>query len=350
MTGGKRILIVRLGAIGDALRVLPALRRLRVDRPDVDVGWAVENWVYPVLRGNPNADRFHVLDRHRLRAGGITAWREMRRFAAEIRSYDYDIAVDLQGRFKSGVVTRVSGAPVRLGYSRRDGSEGNFLFTNERVQLADARENRVQRFLHMMAKLGARPEVVAGDLGVSIEPSVRQRAAAWYAAVGHPAIAVYPGSSLHRASYQRWQSERWSQLLLRLSALGHQSIVFWGPNEEEYVEEIVRAVPAGCRLAPATTLVEMMAMLGCFRLFVGSNTGAMHMSWLQDVPTVFFPGPAQPRTDAPFAGVPYRVLWAGRHFSERRSKASQAACVRDVTVDEAEQAVLQLLPAAEPGR
>jgi ADP-heptose:LPS heptosyltransferase len=339
----RRVLIVRLGAIGDALRVLPALRRLRVDRPDLEIGWAVEDWVYPVVRANPNVDRFHVLDRRALRIGGGTAWREIRRFSGEIRSIAYDVAVDLQGRLKSGVVARMSGAPLRIGYARRDGSEGNFLFTNQRVQLPDTRENRVQRFLHMMEPLGARPELVPDDLGIVVDAAARARAEAWYAAAGRPPIAVYPGSSVHRAAYQRWQEERWSELLVRLARAGHSSAVFWGPNEEAYVDLIARGAGAGCRLAPATSLVDMMAMLGCFRLFVGSNTGAMHMSWLQGVPTVFFPGPAQPRTDAPFGGVPYRVLWAGQHFRERASRASQADCVRAVTVDEAEGAVLELL-------
>ncbi len=62
-----RILVVRLGAIGDVLRVLPAVRRLRVRRPDVSIAWAVEDWVYPLLADNPNIDRFHVLQRNALR-------------------------------------------------------------------------------------------------------------------------------------------------------------------------------------------------------------------------------------------------------------------------------------------
>jgi len=339
----RRVLIVRLGAIGDALRVLPALRRLRVDRPDLEIGWAVEDWVVPLLRGNPNVDRFHVLERRALRAGGGAALREIRRFAVEIRSAGYDVAVDLQGRLKSGVATRLSGAPLRIGYARRDGSEGNFLFTNRHVRLPDTRENRVQRFLHMMEPLGARPEVVPGDFGVAVDAAARQRAVAWYAAEGRPPIAVYPGSSLHRAAYQRWQPERWAELLARLARAGHASVVFWGPNEEDYVEEIARGAGAACRLAPATSLVDMMAMLGFFRLFVGSNTGAMHMSWLQGVPTVFFPGPAEPRTDAPFGGVPFRALWAGQHFRPRAPRSTQGDCVRAVSVDEAELAVLELI-------
>ena len=59
----RRILVMRLGAIGDCLRVLPAVARIRRERPDAEIGWAVEHWVLPALKGNPLVDRFHVLNR-----------------------------------------------------------------------------------------------------------------------------------------------------------------------------------------------------------------------------------------------------------------------------------------------
>lgn len=345
----RRVLIVRLGAIGDALRVLPALRRLRADLPDVHVGWAVESWVYPVLRGHPDVDAFHVLDRAALRRGGTATLREIRRFAAELRAAEYDVSVDLQGRLKSGVVALLSGSPTRVGYSRADGSEGSFLFANHRVRLPDTRENRVLRFLHALEPLGVRPEIVPGDFGVAIDAGQRERAQQWYAAADEPAVAAYPGSSDKGAPYKRWQNERWAELLARLAGAGVRSVVFWGPAEERYVREILALLPPdrreACRMAPPTSLPAMMAMLGCFRAFVGSNTGAMHMAWLQRVPTAFFPGPALPRTDAPIGGVPYRALWAERCFDPTLPRRRQAGCVLEVTVDEAERAVLDLLAA-----
>lgn len=350
MAGSQRILLVRLGAIGDALRVLPAVRRLRLDRPEVHIGWAVEDWVYPVLAGNPNVDRFHVLNRRALGSGGRTALAELRRFTGELRAHRYDVAVDLQGRLKSGIVSWLSGAPRRLGYARGDGSEGSFLFATERVRLADPRENRVLRFLHLLEPLGIEPVPEPDDLGLYVDPEVVRMARDWYAAASSPVLAVYPGGTADRAAFLRWQPDRWSQLLTRLAAAGHASVVFWGPDEEGLADEIVVAVNGDCRVAPATTLPQMMAMLACFSVYVGANTAAMHMAWLQGVATAFFPGPAQPRTDSPCVDVPFRVLWAGRHFSEGKSKGRQPECVREVTVDEAEEAVLSLLAGRLRGR
>jgi len=350
VAGSQRILLVRLGAIGDALRVLPAVRRLRVDLPDVRIGWAVEDWVYPALAGNPNVDCFHVLDRRALRRGGRTALAELHRFASELRAQRYDVAVDLQGRLKSGIVSWLSGAPRRLGYARGDGSEGSFLFATERVRLADSRENRVLRFLHLLEPLGIEPQPVPGDLGLHVDPEVGQMARDWYAAASNPVLAIYPGGTADRSAFLRWQTDRWSQLLTRLAAAGYPSVVFWGPGEEDLADEIVAAVAGDCRVAPATTLPQMAAMLGCFPVYVGANTAALHMAWLLGVATVFFPGPARPRTDSPCTDVPFRVLWAGQYFREGESKSRQPECVREVTVDEAEEAVLSLLAERLRGR
>ncbi len=339
----QRILIVRLGAIGDVLRVLPALRRLRVDRPDAEIGWAIEHWTYPVVAGNPNVDRFHVLDRASMGSGRLRSPIEIARFVRELRSYDYDVAVDLHARLKSGVISLACGAAQRIGYSRQDSSEANHLFSNRRVCLPDRYENRVQRFLHAFEELGARPEVVPGDFGVAIDPELRERAESWHRDAGEPTLAIYPGSAAKHADLKRWPADRWVGLLRRLVAQGLSAAAFWGPGERDLAGGIADAVGSGCVLAPRTTLPEMMALLGRCRLFIGSNTAAMHMAWLQQVPTVFFAGPALPRTDAPFGGVPHRALWASGPYHANPKRRDRAGCVREVSVDEAQAAVLDLL-------
>jgi heptosyltransferase-1 len=132
-THARRILVMRLGAIGDCLRVLPAVARLRKARPDAEIGWAVEHWVLPALKGNPLVDRFHVLDRRELKAGASRALAEIRRFTREVKAHDYEVLLEFHGRLKSGLLSWLSGVPVRIGYARGQESEGNFLFTNVKV-------------------------------------------------------------------------------------------------------------------------------------------------------------------------------------------------------------------------
>ena len=283
-------LVVRLGAIGDVLRVCPAIRRLRRERPEATIAWAVEQWVYPVIASNADVDRFHVLDRRKLRSGRRSGAREFLRFIGEIRSYRYEVALDFHGRFKSGLVSRASGARHRLGYPRGQSSEMNHLFSNVHVTLEDALENRVLRYLHLLEPLGIDPEFDTEDMGVKVAKVDRDLAAQWYDEVGRPDLAVFPGCSENQSAYHRWPQEKWIELLNRLGEQGARSVLFWGPDELEFSEAIAAGTGDSVSLAPGTGLIEMMAMVGRFSAFAGSNTAAMHMAWMQGVPTAVFTG------------------------------------------------------------
>ena len=342
---GKRILVLRLGAIGDVLRVLPAVRRLRRSLDDVSIGWAIESGAYPVVAGNPNVDRFHVIDRGALDGGVRRALDEIRRVVGEIRVEDYDVVLDFHGRFKSGVLSWLTNVPQRVGFARADATEGNHLFNNVHVRLADTWENRVLRFLHLLAPLGLDTTYDPTDTGVYLNAEVRRLAVAWYESVGQPPVVAYPGTSTMRVR-ERWPVKKWVELLCRLGREGVRSAMFWGPAEAELAAEIAEAAAPHCVLAPPTTLPEMMAMIGCFSTYVGSDTAAMHMAWMQSVPTAVFAGPKPPRTAAPLAPVPCYVLRAEEHV--RRGlppRAQPAELVTAVPVGEAFEAVEQLLAA-----
>ena len=352
--GGERVLVVRLGAIGDVLRTLPAVRRLRAARPDLHIGWAVEDWVYPVVAGNPNVDRFHILHRRELSAGPRAALREARRLLREIRAARYDAALDFHGRLKSGIVTRLSGAPVRIGYDKAAATEGNHCFTTVHVTLEDVGENRVLRFLHLLAPLGISTAWDPRETGLYVEPVVREAAQAWHESVGRPSLAVFPGSSSKRAR-ERWPEQKWIELLSRAGGSGVRSAVFWGPAEQEVAARIVAAAGSRTVLAPATTLPEMIAMIGCFDAFIGSDTAAMHMAWLQGVPTAVFVGPKAPRTVAPLSPMISRVLRAEEFYVEGlRPRLQSVDIISAVPVGEAMEAVRYVLDAGrartiEPG-
>jgi ADP-heptose:LPS heptosyltransferase len=342
---GNRILVVRLSAIGDVLRVLPAVRRLRRSVTDAHIGWVIESRAYPVVAGNPNVNRFHVVERRALQDGVLRTLRETRRVLREIRAQDYDVVLDFHGRLKSGLYSRLSGVKQRIGFARGDATEGNHLFNNVHVRLADTWENRVLRALHLLGPLGVDTSYDPKDHGLYIDPEVRRAAAAWYDSEGRPAVAVYPGTSTRRAR-ERWPAKTWVDLLRRLGRERIGSVVFWGPDEPELAAAIAEASGKHCTLAPPTTLPEMLAMIGCFRTYIGSDTGAMHMAWLQGVPTGVFIGPKPPRTAAPLAPVPSYVLRAEEYFERGvRPSRQPPELITAVPVGEALEAVEQLLSA-----
>src|SRR6185436_7804905 len=179
--------------------------------------------------------------------------------------------------------------------------------------------------------------------GLWLPADVIARAQRWYDDSAQPMLAAYPGTSRYQSAYHRWPAEKWIALLRQLGTAGITSMVFWGPDEVDETRAIVDAVPAGARLAPPTTLTEMMAMIGRHRAFIGSNTAAMHMAWLQGVPTAMFVGPAEPRTDGPLPPVLSRCLRADERVVVGRSKRHQADVVAAVPVEEARRAVEELL-------
>ncbi len=337
----ESFLVMRLGAIGDVLRTLPAVRRLRVERPNAIIGWAIEDWAYPIVANNPNVDRFHILKRKQL--GKNTAVREVFRFIKELRRSRYDVVLDFHGRLKSGIFSFLSGSRNRIGFVKGQCTEHNHIFNNHLVQLDDPLESRIYRFLHLLEPLGISTDYNHLDPGIHIPDVDATKAGKIYQQLNNPVLAAYPGCSLKQASYHRWPAEKWVQLINDLGAMGIKTVLFWGPDERELTEKIADNTKKYSQLAPPTNLLEMLALLGHFKVFVGGNTAAMHMAWMQGVAVAVFVGPAQSRTDAPLPPVPSRVLRADDFAQPGRSKRFQSDVTQSVTVAEVRQAVVDLL-------
>ena len=120
------------------------------------------------------------------------------------------------------------------------------------------------------------------------------------------------------------------------------------PGRAELARTLASRGGEACRLAPATTLAEMMAMIACHQAFVGADTAAMHMAWLQGVPTALFSGPKPLRTIAPLPPVPWRGLVAAQHYREGLKPSRQSLkTVSEVGIEQAAQAVHELLGRTE---
>jgi heptosyltransferase-1 len=338
----KRLLVVRLGAIGDCLRVMPSVRILRRRFPEATIGWAVGDLALPLLEGHPAVDRLHVVRRREMKGGPWQALRELRRIGVELREVGYDVAVDFHTRWKSGVLVQRCGAPHRIGLDRVSGTEGNFLFTNHHVSLSDRYENRVLGFARMLAPLGIDERPGADDLRPWIEPSALARGRRLHAEAGSPPVVLVAGTSAHRAN-DRWPVAKWVELAGRLGAEGVRMLVLWGPGEIETAQAVACASPMA-ELAPPTTLPEMMAVCGSARLYVGTNTAAMHMAWMQGVPCVVLAGGRPWRTDRPLEPVASEMLSAGGIEPTRKLRGDAARrAIEEIDPEDAAAAALRLL-------
>ena len=209
---------------------------------------------------------------------------------------------------------------------------------------AAAASNDVHAYVHhLLEPLGIDTALEPDDMGIEVPRIDRELAAKWYEDEGRPELAAFPGCSEMKAGYRRWPAEKWVKLLDRLGKANISSVLFWGPDELEFTRDIAAKTGDRSRLAPQTGLLQMMAMLSQFGAFIGSNTAAMNMAWLQGVPTAVFSGPSEARTDSPLPHVSSRILRASEFAREGVSQRHQADVVAKVSVDEAFDAVVSLL-------
>ncbi len=300
----RRVLVVRLGALGDVVRTLPAVRLLRRTWPAARIAWAVESGPARLLAGAPDVDEFLVFERSAaaaaLRRGDPRGLGRVTGFARALRAFGADLAIDFQASFKSGLVTRLAGAPRRVGFARRDGREGSHLFVNRRVLLPERRVHRVLRAAFLARSAGAAEGPLEADLGLTADERAQGEALVRRHAGARTAIALAPFSS-PRQSWKRYPLHLWGEVAQGLAAAGHAVVLLAGPGTEETeARRLADRYGPGLFVPAAPPLRVLAGALAACDLFVGGDTGPMHLAWAVGVPVGAVYGPTEPVRNAPF--------------------------------------------------
>ena len=305
LNGVPRILIVRFSAIGDVVRVLPALHALRVVYPNAQIDWVVEPKSAGVVEGHPDLDRVLTFSRPEKAREALSAFTKLCR---DIRKSRYDIVIDFHGIFKSGILTGYSGAPQRFGFSRPRAQEGSWLFYNHRHSLHSNDLNRVQENILLCKELA--PKVGAFETIIHVPEDVQEEVDVYFDETfqgGKQVVAIHaPVDRLEK----RWPSEHYSHLVDLLLGDGRFEVVMtWGPNQFVEVESIIR----GCRrnpvIAPETPDLKHYAWLvHRSDVFFGGDTGPMHLAWAMGTAVVAVFGGTDPAKHSP-ARQPFEILY-----------------------------------------
>jgi lipopolysaccharide heptosyltransferase I len=340
-----RLLIVRLGALGDVLRTLPALHLLHKSFPGLHIAWMVEDLSRPLLEGHPEIDEVIRLPLPELRAAAgrpLALGRGLAELARDLRRRRFTVAADFQGTLKSGLLAWLSGAPRRVGFAPGHCREMSFLLTNRWARPRSRHLNRVAKNLVLAQALGAHDDEVTFVLPESAEEARQAEGLLRSAgAERSPVVLLSPGTS-HRQRHKRWPEESFALLaVLMATELGATPLVVWGPGEEDAAGAIVAASGGKALLAPPTGLRLLAAILRRAAAFVGADTGPMHLAWAVGCPVTALFGPTDPRLNAPLgeghvvltgagstaAISPERVLAAVRGILERSGtpRAASAA-------------------------
>lgn len=303
-----RIVFLRLGAIGDVVRTLPALSLVRKRFPEASIAWIVEERSLSLLKGQADLDEVILFERDRLSRlvsspdSFFPGLVQGARFGCDVRRRRFDISLDFQGTLKSGLLARAIGAPVRAGYGQPWVKEGNFLFNNRRVSLSSEPVHRVRRNVALLEVLGITTRAEEGSASLPITDADRTGAdlalrLAKASAGGY--IFLYPGSS-RRQQYKRYPARRFGEVARALMVAGHQVLVGTGPSEESIGRDIGDVAGERLRSLPPTSLLVMAEVIRRARLFLGGDTGPMHMASVLGVPIVSLFGPTDPLLNAPW--------------------------------------------------
>ncbi len=321
----QRILIVRLSAMGDLIHGIPVLTALRKAKPDAFLGWVAEGRNADLLEGHPALDQLIRVPRRWLKS-----LRAVRQLRSELRALQFDTTIDLQCLTKSAIAARLSGAPRRIGYAGSLGRELSRLLNNELVAV-DA-EHVIDRYLAILQPLGILDPEVGFDLPEKTEDA--QFAASTLAQLrlqsGRFAI-LNPGAGWQS---KRWPAERYGELARRLfDEQELSSLAVWGPAAElELAEEIVAASRGAAKLAPATSMQQLASLSRQAKLFVGSDTGPLHLAVAVGTPSVSLHGTSLASQTGAY-GALGRSIQVRHDNSPGRRRHDDDSAMRAITVE-----------------
>lgn len=305
----ERLLIVRLSAMGDVIHTLPAAQALRQAFPAARIGWLIEERWAELLcapgtprrgarsAGRPLVDWVHTVDLKGWRKSLMSAatLEQIARVWNDVRSTHYDVAVDVQGAVRSAVLARWSGARTVWGAAEPRESPASLWYTR-RAQVRGA--HVVEQYLSVAeavagAKLGWTKVELPHD--PAAEEKIGRRLQEKDLGIRDFAI-VNPGAGW---GAKRWPAERYGHVARALAEAGVRSIVNHGPGEETLARE-TESASEGAAKAMQCSISELIALTRRAKLFIGGDTGPLHLAAALQVPVVAIFGPTDPARNGPY--------------------------------------------------
>lgn len=350
-----RILLVRLREIGDVVFTTPAVRALREHFPSAHLTYLVEPRAADVVLGNPHLNDVLVVPNPRGAAGLLAEAALIRR----LRASRFDLAIDFHGGPRASILTWLSGAPARIGY---DVVGRGWMYT---TQVPRARELRprhsVENQCDLLAPLGialpsreSMPVEMALDTRAALQVAERLKLAG--VQQGDRVIAVHVSAG---NPFRRWPVDAFSELVSRLAAADsrHRIVLTAGPSDLEAAEQVRRdarvrlPAPEAARILSCGefSLAELRALVERAALYVGGDSGPMHLAAATCVPIVGLYGPTLPARSAPWRSgqsdtesIEIHELPC-RPCDQRTCEPGDYRCLTRITPDEVLAAAMRLL-------
>jgi heptosyltransferase-1 len=358
------LLIVRLSAMGDIIHTLPAAAALRRAFPQATLGWLVEErWAellctlrYPRSgRRSPErplVDRIHTVNTAEWRHSVLSfnTWQQMAVSLSDVRGIRYDAAIDFQGAVRSALLARWSGAEVVYGDAQPRENAASMFYTRKSVLNTNGTHVVEQALTlagtvisHEIAGIedasnadgAARVRQI--DVEFPVDPDAEKKIATLIGD-GKGFAILNPGAGW---GAKMWPAERYGQVAKELAKDGLLSLINCGPREEE-LAAAVEASSAGTARRIGCSISELIALTRRARLFIGGDTGPMHLASALKIPVVAIFGPTNPARNGPF-GTRAIVLRSAISQTDHTRHREPEQGLLEITVDEVLSSARKLL-------
>jgi len=326
------ILISRMGSTRETIMTLPVVNALREHFPDAYIAWSTEKDSSQVVRTHSALDQTIELKRGWFRSPTL-----LRQTAKELRSYQFDIAIDCQGVTKSAFAGWLSKAPTRVGFGGQYGRQLSCALNTTLIQPVFT--HLTDRSLELLIALEIHSPKVRWDFPIS--ESARTWAQRWRRAIPDSRLAIVnPGA--------RWESKRWECDRFAATAryiadrYGYRSVITWGNEvERQLAQTIVFQAKGAASLAPDTDLQHLAALIERADLFLGPDSAPLHLATAVATPTIGLFGATRPAKSRPYGQIAIAKAYEGgsrRHRSKAGNEAMQQIEVDHVcrAIDELE--------------
>jgi len=286
----SRVLIVKLGSLGDIIHAIPAAAAIRRAAPDATIDWLVDVRQAELLDLVPILNRRIAIDTSRLRT--------VFDVARELRRTRYDAVLDLQGLLKSAVLARLTGASRVIGFPPALLRErAARVFYSETA--GEAEPHVIDKNMSMLKALGIRMPALEFPLE-DRSPSAAA-AARRHLGLGEGArfALINPGAAWPN---KRWPPVYFAEVIRALdSRFGLRSLVLWGPGEEQIAEDIVAASGGAAVASVRTTIADLVSLAKAAAVLISGDTGPLHIAAAVGTPIVGIFGPTDPKRNGPWS-------------------------------------------------
>lgn len=326
----KNILIVKLSAIGDVIHALPVAHALKQTYPSARITWVVEKPAYDLLTNNPDIDEIIIFDKPKFKsfAGVLT---NGYKFSRQLKALNFDLALDLQGLFKSAAISYLSGADKRLVYCNPRELSGKI---SKPIFGEHQHGHVVDRYLDVARYLGCKIDEVIFPMNIIEIEAQKATAIANHAGLSmeNPYVVLAPGTNWPSKC---WPTTHFAKLADKLYDNNIIPVIIGGPNDQRLAQEIISntKVPP-IDLTGKTSLKQLAYIIKQSKAFVGGDTGPMHLAVAVGSSVVTLFGPTDPKRNGPYGGN-HKVLLAPQSCQGcwQRNCPKKIDCLATISVD-----------------